>query len=237
MKGPEAIVHHDTSEFCFLLTGLLHVTLGEQAGVQRPGELSVIPAGIVHSAWTEEEGVDECVVHLDHAQLFLLCGSQTLSPGIRRLDDFTDLRAETVAAHIGDEALLESLFVDLLQTLSGLSPGFALADPRILRAVDALRDDLSAAWSVDSLAKVAGMSPANFSRRFRELVGRSPLGYLLDCRVERAAWLMQSTKSSLADIAHQVGFRSSSRFSEAFQRRRAISPSEWRRAFDESRRA
>lgn len=207
----------------------MHGKLGEQLDVQRPGEVSVIPAGVVHSSWTEHEAIDECVVHVDAAQLQIVCGSQALTAGIHRLDMFTDLNVTPLADCIDDARELQIIVLRFIKALIKIQPEVAVADERILRAIDAIRGGLSLPWSVKSMAKSAGMSPSNFSRRFREQVGRSPLGYLVDCRIERATWLMQSSKNPLAEIAHQVGFRSSSRFSEAFQRRRGVSPSEWRK--------
>ena len=54
-----------------------------------------------------------------------------------------------------------------------------LGDPYVAPALAAIHDDLAAPWTVASLAAVAGVSRAVFAERFRQRVGISPGGYLL----------------------------------------------------------
>ena len=83
-------------------------------------------------------------------------------------------------------------------------------------------------WTVGRLASIAAMSPAHFSRSFHEAMGAPPLRWVQDRRLDRAEWLMSTTDRTLTEIAQAVGFRSSSRLTEAFQRRHGRSPSRWR---------
>ena len=80
------------------------------------------------------------------------------------------------------------------------------------------------------MAKLVALSEAQFGRRFRAAAGQPPMRWLLDRRLTRAEWLMNSTERSLTDIAMMVGFGSPSRFTEAFARRHGTSPSQWRAA-------
>ena len=69
----------------------------------------------------------------------------------------------------------------------------------LLRARDLADARYSDPLSVADLAAVAGLSPAHFSRQFKQTFGESPHQYLLTRRLERAAALLRTTDWSVAD--------------------------------------
>lgn len=73
-------------------------------------------------------------------------------------------------------------------------------------------------WSLDSLAKVAGLSRSGFALNFRKLVGIPPMGYLTNWRIQIACELLQARETSISEIANAVGYESESAFSGAFKR-------------------
>lgn len=74
------------------------------------------------------------------------------------------------------------------------------------------------------------MSRSRFAARFRELVGRGPLGYLTRWRMHHeAAGRLVGGKAGLAELAEQAGYRSEIAFSKAFKRWAGQAPAEFRR--------
>ena len=63
----------------------------------------------------------------------------------------------------------------------------------LLRARDLMDLHYSEDIDVPDLARVAGLSPAHFSRAFRKAFGETPHAYLLTRRMERAAALLRAT--------------------------------------------
>jgi AraC-like DNA-binding protein len=100
----------------------------------------------------------------------------------------------------------------------------------LLRAKDLIdaryRDELNVA----TLANVALLSPAHFSREFRRAFGESPHQYLLTRRLERAAALLRNTDRSVADICLLVGLRSVGSFTTSFGRTFGVTPAAYRAA-------
>ncbi|MGI9473667.1 MAG: AraC family transcriptional regulator [Rubripirellula sp.] len=84
-------------------------------------------------------------------------------------------------------------------------------------------------WSVPQMAKMASVSRSAFSERFRNLVGRPPLQYLTDLRMQKACRLLRESKTDVSDITSLVGYESPSSFSNAFRRWSGQSPVEYRR--------
>jgi AraC-like DNA-binding protein len=234
MQGPDA-VHADTVELVFLERGRMHGFVDGRRTIQRARELKVIPAGVRHSCWTQAEPVVEIIVHLDARALRQHLGRAPLlgswpekELGAARVAALCRAAQHDVADESSDRQLTQAALALVERTL-GVQSAAITADPRISRVVDTLRDQVAERWNVATMARLAGMSPSHFAHRFRAVTEAAPLAYLLDLRIARAAWLMTSTDASLTEIAHQVGFASSSRLSEAFQRRRGSSPSQWRK--------
>jgi AraC-like DNA-binding protein len=69
---------------------------------------------------------------------------------------------------------------------------------------------------VASLARVAHVSPAHFSRQFRATFGETPHRYLQRRRVERAMELLRETDRPVTEICLDVGFNSLGTFSRTF---------------------
>jgi len=105
----------------------------------------------------------------------------------------------------------------------------ALADPRIGRAIRLMHAQPEATWTVGLLARQAAMARSTFSARFVELVGRSPLEYLTDWRMQKACCLLRAAQTELKDVAAQVGYESVAAFSKAFTRWAGMAPGAYRR--------
>jgi AraC-like DNA-binding protein len=129
-------------------------------------------------------------------------------------------------------ALLDTLLLFLLRAWyeEHLATGWAraLSDPAVGASVRAIHDDPARPWTVKELGATAGLSRAAFARRFTELVGRPPLGYLTWWRLTTAARLLTGGDAPLATIAKQVGYASEYAFANAFKREYGIAPGRYR---------
>jgi AraC-like DNA-binding protein len=77
------------------------------------------------------------------------------------------------------------------------------------------------------MAAKAHMSPAHFSREFREAYGETPYAYLMTRRIERAMALLRDG-SSVTDACTAVGATSLGSFSSTFSRLVGETPSAYR---------
>ncbi len=81
---------------------------------------------------------------------------------------------------------------------------------------------------METLAAVAHVSPAHFSRTFKTTFGETPHRYLQRRRVERAMFLLRQTDRSVTDICLDVGFASLGTFSRTFRDVVGQTPSSYR---------
>ncbi|MFI0466097.1 cupin domain-containing protein [Saccharopolyspora sp. 5N102] len=131
--------------------------------------------------------------------------------------------------------LSDVLFVQALRTCCEAvgrdSVGWlaALRDPQLAAAMQALHEDLAHPWTVDALARKAGMSRSAFAALFKEKAGDTPLGYLASWRMYRAKTLLRETQLSVQEIAVEVGYDTGTALSRAFLRREGLAPGAWRK--------
>ena len=82
--------------------------------------------------------------------------------------------------------------------------------------------------SVDKMCLVLHLSPAYFSTIFKRLNGISPWDYITIKRIEQSIEYLESTDSSILEIACRCGFNNTANFNRAFKKITGKTPSEYR---------
>ncbi|PXA84957.1 AraC family transcriptional regulator [Nostoc sp. 3335mG] len=82
----------------------------------------------------------------------------------------------------------------------------AQADPLILRFERWAREHLAQGFSLQEAADALATSPRSLQRKCQAVLGKSPLGYFQDLRVERAQSLVRGSHLCLDAIAAEVGY-------------------------------
>ncbi len=150
------------------------------------------------------------------------------------------LESEASRSGPGNRAVLarlsELLFMEVLRwQLTYLSNGHSgwlagLNDKHVGRALSLMHADPARPWTVDDLAREAGISRAALAKRFVDLVGDSPMQYLAGWRMHLARSLLRESNVGIAQLAARVGYESEAAFSRAFRRAVGIPPATWRDA-------
>ena len=104
-------------------------------------------------------------------------------------------------------------------------------DRRMMRAHDAMDRSFAQPLEVRSVARIAYVSEAHFSRQFRATFGETPHRYLQRRRVERAMELLRESDRPVTEICLDVGFNSLGTFSRTFSEIVGESPSSYRKRF------
>ena len=148
------------------------------------------------------------------------------------------LAEEIVKDQPGQEAvldrLLDLLLIAVLRTWfarpEAEAPGWyrAYADPIVGPAIKSLHQDPAHQWTVEELARGAGVSRAALARRFNDLVGEPPMSFLTGWRIALAADLLLEPDATVGSVAAQVGYGSPFALSTAFKRLRGVSPKQHR---------
>jgi transcriptional regulator GlxA family with amidase domain len=87
-----------------------------------------------------------------------------------------------------------------------LADHLAHSDPLVERFERWARGRLTDGFSLDDAAAAAGASKRTLARRMQAVMGKSPLSYFQELRVERAVHLLKTTAESVEEIAARVGY-------------------------------
>ncbi len=87
--------------------------------------------------------------------------------------------------------------------------------------------------SVSELAKLSGYSYDHFRHIFKKHIGRSPKQYITDKKIEHAKMLLSTSTMYVTDISISCGFSEISQFSILFKKHTGVTPSEYRRSYQE----
>lgn len=149
------------------------------------------------------------------------------------------LTQEAHAQKPGNQSILarlsETMFVEILrQHMQNLSPDqkgllAGLNDPQVSHALAMLHAEPARAWTVDDLARGAGVSRSALADRFVELIGDSPMHYLATWRMHLARQLLTEGGLSAGEVALRVGYDSEYAFNRAFKRHVGTPPATWRK--------
>lgn len=145
--------------------------------------------------------------------------SSTYRPGVAAIVDKLAevLLVQTLLGYV--ESMSESEEVNFLAAIQDRCIGKVL----VLIHQDPARD-----WTLNGLAREAGISRSVLTERFRALVGESPMLYLTRWRMLKSRELLRDTSMTIAQVAYTVGYGSEFSFSKAFKRFFCISPGQTR---------
>ena len=96
-------------------------------------------------------------------------------------------------------------------------------------AVDYIHAHMDENIPIGDLAKLSGYSKDHFSRKFKELYGRTPRQYIADCKLTEAKAQLLHTDRPIAEIAAALGFCDTGYFTQFFCQKTGLAPSFYRK--------
>lgn len=136
----------------------------------------------------------------------------------------TSARCITAGAALAHLDMALSLVRSVRPELAALTARYLVMDPRPsqtayvipdhLAHTDSIverfehwaRKELKSGFSLGDAARSIGTSERTLARRLKAVMGKSPLSYFQDLRVERAVHPLQTSNASVDQIAAQVGY-------------------------------
>lgn len=83
-------------------------------------------------------------------------------------------------------------------------------------------------FSVEDLSRTLCMSRVALYKRMLSVTGKSPLEFIRDMRMQKAAMLLEKTDMTIAEVAYEVGFNNPKNFSKSFKAIFQVLPSAYR---------
>ena len=88
--------------------------------------------------------------------------------------------------------------------------------------------------TVYEISKHINMSYSAYDRLFKEILGISPIQFIIQYRLSRAKYLLEYSSLTIIEIAMQTGFYDSAHFNKQFLKQEGVRPSIYREKFIQS---
>lgn len=173
-----------------------------------------LPPVMVVNTWEEAEGS-----WLRSTLRYMAHEARQLNPG-----------GETVMSHLADILIIQVIRTWLSKDPHANSGWLAaLRDKQIGRTLAAIHRNPERDWTIERLARIAGMSRSGFSARFTELMGEPAMRYLTRWRMQMARLQLKTGSEPIIAIAEKLGYQSEAAFSRAFKRVFEVAPGKVRK--------
>lgn len=130
-------------------------------------------------------------------------------PGKERL---INIYTENIVVEIIRHILRNRMFVEQLATNSTY-----FKDPRLIDLFNYIKENLGGDLSNKVLSNVANVSEDYVGQYFKMLTGINPQDYIEYQRMERAVFLLRTTKKSIREIGKEVGYKDTAYFCRRFK--------------------
>jgi transcriptional regulator GlxA family with amidase domain len=125
-------------------------------------------------------------------------------------------RSPTVASLVARYLLMD----DRPSQAPFVIPGHVAHDDEIVKRFETwIRRHLAEPFELAKAARAVGASERTVQRRVRAVLGKSPISFVQDLRLERAVHLLRSTRDAVDSIAQVVGYEDGSTLRTLLRRR------------------
>jgi AraC-like DNA-binding protein len=103
---------------------------------------------------------------------------------------------------------------------------------RIEKVLEHMNQNFHKNVTLDEVGKLVNMTPASFSRFFKQRTGISFISSLLELRLGHSSRQLIDTTHSIAEIAYNCGFNNISNFNRLFKKKKGCTPKEFRENYN-----
>ena len=99
----------------------------------------------------------------------------------------------------------------------------------VKRALNYITNNFDQVINIDKVAEAAGVSKSHLQRTFHTHTGLTIVEKINELRLEKARFLLETSKLSIVDVANSVGFSSRQYFTDLFTKTIGMSPASYRK--------
>lgn len=245
---------HNCAELFVSLEGRTTDVVNGQESKTLPLDVFVLTRDVIHGQINTAD-YRYCIFKFDMDALIARLGADALDGGFQsifvidpslrrdggygtnmRIDSLTAEYAETVAKILcregccsASDEIFVALVLAICKNARARDDGGGSREA-VAEAVLYMNTRYSEHISLELLASRSGYSPRHFARIFSSMVGVSPMKYLGDVRLRRAAVLLSENIMSVTEIAAAVGIVDSSQFTKSFRSKFGLTPTEYKKS-------
>ena len=136
--------------------------------------------------------------------------------------------AQFIAKTIKNKELIRSnhnIYIKPISVISNASSDiFATKDKYILQVLDFIKHNINRSINVKDILSQVPLSRRLLEMRFKEATGTSVYHYIIECRIDHFASLLETTNLAICDIIAQLGINNYGSFSQLFKAKKGCTP-------------
>lgn len=168
--------------------------------------------------------------HLAQRAIRLECLDYVLKPVPYEILTQLLYQAQQRVREAQGQMLIEDYGRVYMRQLQGETPDSA-AEGIVDMTTDYIKAHIGEDISVETLAKLAGLSPRHLSRLFQKKVGSAIGEYITEQRMLLASELLRDARVSVTLVSDRVGYNNYSYFIRQFRKRFGITPGEYQKQY------
>ncbi|WP_207534550.1 helix-turn-helix domain-containing protein [Desertivirga arenae] len=135
---------------------------------------------------------------------------------------------QSLASYMETQGILLQLISRFLTTKTFRQSTSATIPSKILDSISYIQLNLGKNLTVAHLAERANQHPDYFSRLFLRSTGDRPIAFINEKRIERAQYLLTTTKMPSEEVALETGFENVPYFSKIFKKITGLTPGQYK---------
>ena len=256
----DSVAWHWHEEFEYILSekGILYVDVNKTRVRLNQGEGIFVNSGALHAVEQSPALLHSCVFHprlvggMDTIfwQKLIKPITQPGAPAFFLLNEAVPWQKEVLAClrdawrEVADEpfdyenraryhlsAALRLLSTQCVGGKTKVSQQEQIAAERMKQMLRFVEEHYAEELTVEKIAACVALSESACLRSFRQLLGTTPIQYVKQYRVEKAAELLRSTRLKTGEIGAECGFADGSYFIKTFREVKHCTPLEYRQRF------
>lgn len=250
-ESPTPSHQHDFISLIYILSGSCRYKIGQEHYQVKPGDLIICNAGVYHHRLlAPEEQVEELHIGFCNLKLQGFPKEQIISEHDSPILEFVkygqsfhncceEILHEQEKNDAGKPLLLKSLTMKLIvlilkekyfSTVLEKSNGIIIKQydkqSIVNTIVDYITENYMKPISLTKIAENIYLSPVYTSKIFKEVMGDSPINYLIKYRLKKACELFEE-ETAIKIVAKKVGYEDAYYFSKVFKKHLGLSPSKY----------
>lgn len=249
---------HEELEWIYAESGVLDLTIHGKPVTLNPGDLCFINSGELHEIKSVGESLHHAIVFnpgfLDFA-LYDACQHHFIRPVTSgkllfpaSSSAFSQEERKSIICHMKEiinlyhsspSCALLSIKIHILQILEILFQSGCLLEntssskeedsiKKLKKVIEYIHENYADSISLQALAKICFMSPNYFCHYFKQEIGKPPIAFINEYRIQKACQMLTETETPVSEIALSVGFDNFSYFIRKFREYKGITPKKYR---------
>ena len=219
---------HDCYELVYYLGGSGTTQIGESLYAYQPQYYAIIAPNTRHNESHALMSEVICVGFVPQNAAMIGSGLYC-DTNNRILQLVRDLECEARCQQTLYQDMIAFKIGELLIEFARAQTSSQPAEKNLIYVTQFIAENYHQNITVKQLADLCGYSYHYFRHLFKRQFGLSPINYIINVRIGKAAQLLTQTNLSVTEIANICGFSETSQFSALFKRFHGLSPYQFKR--------